>query len=122
MPFRESTIDDVLCGYSLRDAFSLVEAISEIHRVLKNDGRFVIVDIGKPDNMLLRSFVAFYLKYVLGIIAYSVSGKRGLKFKTLHGTFLRWPKNAKLNDLLLEKFSRVKFTKKMFGGAIIVVV
>jgi demethylmenaquinone methyltransferase/2-methoxy-6-polyprenyl-1,4-benzoquinol methylase len=44
-----------------------------------------------------------------------------LRFKTLHGTFLRWPKNAKLNDLLLEKFSRVKFTKKMFGGAIIVV-
>jgi len=121
MPFRESTIDDVLCGYSLRDAFSLVEAISEIHRVLKNEGRFIIVDIGKPDNMLLRSLVAFYLKYVLGIIAYSVSGKRGLKFKTLHGTFLRWPKNAKLNDLLLEKFSRVKFTKKMFGGAIIVV-
>ena len=121
MPFRESSVDVVLCGYSLRDAFSLIEAISEIHRVLKNDGRFIIVDIGKPYNMFLRIFVAFYLKYVLGIIAYSVSGKRGLKFKTLHGTFLRWPKNAKLNDLLLEKFSRVKFTKKMFGGAIIVV-
>jgi len=44
-----------------------------------------------------------------------------LKFKTLYGTFLRWPKNGKLNDLLLEKFSTVKFTKKMFGGAIIVV-
>jgi demethylmenaquinone methyltransferase/2-methoxy-6-polyprenyl-1,4-benzoquinol methylase len=71
--------------------------------------------------MFLRSFVAFYLKYVLGIIAYSVSGKKGLKFKTLYGTFLRWPKNGKLNDLLLEKFSTVKFTKKMFGGAIIVV-
>jgi demethylmenaquinone methyltransferase / 2-methoxy-6-polyprenyl-1,4-benzoquinol methylase len=121
LPFRDSTLDDVLCGYSLRDAFSLVDAISEIHRVLKNDGRLIIVDIGKPDNMFLRSFVAFYLKYVLGIIAYSVSGKKGLKFKTLYGTFLRWPKNRKLNDLLLEKFSTVKFTKKMFGGAIIVV-
>jgi demethylmenaquinone methyltransferase/2-methoxy-6-polyprenyl-1,4-benzoquinol methylase len=121
LPFRESTIDDVLCGYSLRDAFSLVKAISEIHRVLKNNGRFIIVDIGKPDNMFLRSSVAFYLKYVLGIIAYTVSGRKGLKFKTLYGTFLRWPKNGKLNDLLLEKFSTVKFTKKMFGGAIIVV-
>ena len=121
MPFKESSVDAVLCGYSLRDSFSLVEAISEVHRVLKNEGRFIIVDIGKPDNVLLRSFVTFYLKYILGIIAYSVSGKRGLRFKTLYGTFVRWPKNALLNDLLLNKFSKVKFTKKMFGGAIIVV-
>lgn len=121
MPFRESSVDAVLCGYSLRDSFSLVEAISEVHRVLKNGGRFIIVDIGKPDNVMLRSFVTFYLKYILGIVAYSVSGKRGLRFKTLYGTFVRWPKNALLNDLLLDKFSKVNFTKKMFGGAIIVV-
>ena len=121
MPFKESSVDAVLCGYSLRDSFSLVEAISEVHRVLKNEGRFIIVDLGKPDNVLLRSFVTFYLKYILGIIAYSVSGKRGLRFKTLYGTFVRWPKSDLLNDLLLNKFSKVKFTKKMFGGAIIVV-
>lgn len=121
MPFKESSVDAVLCGYSLRDSFSLVEAISEVHRVLKNEGRFIIVDIGKPDNVLLRSFVTFYLKYILKIIAYTVSGKRGLRFKTLYGTFIRWPKNATLNDLLLNKFSKVNFTKKMFGGAIIVV-
>ncbi|HJU79683.1 MAG TPA: class I SAM-dependent methyltransferase [Nitrososphaeraceae archaeon] len=121
MPFKESSIDAVLCGYSLRDSFSLVDAISEVHRVLKNEGRFIIVDIGKPDNIVFRTFVKFYLKYILGIIAYSVSGKSGLRFKTLYGTFLRWPKNSVLNELLIEKFSKVRFTKKMFGGAIIVV-
>jgi demethylmenaquinone methyltransferase / 2-methoxy-6-polyprenyl-1,4-benzoquinol methylase len=121
MPFRESSLDAVLCGYSLRDAISLIDAISEIHRVLKNDGRLIIVDIGKPDNAFFRSVVSFYLKYILGIIAYSVSGKRGLRFKTLYGTFIRWPKNGVLNDLLLKKFSKVKFTTKIFGGAIIVI-
>jgi demethylmenaquinone methyltransferase/2-methoxy-6-polyprenyl-1,4-benzoquinol methylase len=121
MPFRESSLDAVLCGYSLRDAISLIDAISEIHRVLKNDGRLIIVDIGKPDNAFFRSVVTFYLKYILGIIAYSVSGKRGLRFKTLYGTFIRWPKNGVLNDLLLKKFSKVKFTTKIFGGAIIVI-
>ncbi|TLX68931.1 MAG: methyltransferase domain-containing protein, partial [Thaumarchaeota archaeon] len=121
MPFRESSVDAVLCGYSLRDAFSLVEAISEIHRILKKDGRFIIVDLGKPDNLLFRGFVTFYLKYILGIIAYSVSGRRGLRFKTLYGTFLRWPRNSILYDALTKKFCRVDFTKKLFGGAIIVV-
>lgn len=121
MPLRESSVDAVLCGYSLRDAFSLVEAISEIHRILKKEGRFIIVDLGKPDNLLVRGFVTFYLKYILGIIAYSVSGRRGLRFKTLYGTFLRWPRNSILYDALMKKFCKVEFTKKLFGGAIIVV-
>ena len=50
IPFKEGEFDAVLCGYSLRDAINLRIAISEIHRVLKKDGRFVIVDLGKPDE------------------------------------------------------------------------
>ena len=44
VPFQDEKFDAVLCGYSLRDAINLRVAISEIHRVLKKDGRFVIVE------------------------------------------------------------------------------
>ena len=37
-------------------------AISEVHRVLKKDGRFVIVDLGKPDELFFRTGVSFYLR------------------------------------------------------------
>ena len=47
-------------------------------------------------------------------------GRLGLKFATLYGTYKRWPKNKKLEALLLEKFSRVEFEKDLMGGAIIV--
>ena len=50
IPFRNEEFDAVLCGYSLRDAINLRVAISEIHRVLKKEGRMVIVDLGKPDE------------------------------------------------------------------------
>ena len=46
----------------LRDAINLRIAISEIHRVLKKDGRFVIVDLGKPDSAFIRAGVSFYLR------------------------------------------------------------
>jgi len=120
IPFKEECFDAVLCGYSLRDAINLRIAISEIHRILKEGGRFVIVDLGKPDNPLIRAGVSFYLRAILPIIAFCVGGRLGLKFATLYGTYRRWPQNKKLESLLLEKFSRVEFEKDLMGGAIMV--
>jgi demethylmenaquinone methyltransferase/2-methoxy-6-polyprenyl-1,4-benzoquinol methylase len=120
MPFRDGTFDAVMCGYSLRDAIQLKQAISEMHRVLKAGGRLVIVDLGKPDNAIARSMVSLYLKYFLGIFAYMAAGKAGLPFRTLYGTYLRWPKNSELDAMLKEKFSKVEFDKGMMGGAVII--
>ena len=120
IPFRDEKFDAVLTGYSLRDAINLRIAISEIHRVLKKGGRFVIVDLGKPDNHIIRSGVSFYLRAILPILAVIGGGRLGLKFATLYGTYKLWPQNKKLESLLLEKFSRVEFEKGMLGGAIMV--
>ncbi len=120
IPFKDEEFDAVLCGYSLRDAINLRIAISEIHRVLKKEGRVVIVDLGKPDKTVIRLGVSFYLRAILPIIALIAGGRLGLKFATLYGTYQRWPQNKKLEALLLEKFSRVEFEKALMGGAIIV--
>jgi demethylmenaquinone methyltransferase/2-methoxy-6-polyprenyl-1,4-benzoquinol methylase len=120
MPFQNDEFDLALSGYSLRDAISLKTAISEMHRILKKDGRWVIVDLGKPDEPLIRFGVTFYLRVILPIIAFIAGGKLGLKFATLYGTYKLWPQNKKLESLLLEKFSRVEFEKDLMGGAIMV--
>jgi len=120
IPFQEEKFDAVICGYSLRDAISLKTAISEIHRVLKKGGRFVIVDLGKPDHPFIRMGVSFYLRTILPIIAFAAAGKLGLKFATLYGTYKLWPQNKKLEAMLLEKFSKVEFDTAMMGGAIMV--
>ena len=120
LPFRNDTFDAVLCGYSLRDAISLRVAISEVHRVLKSGGRFVIVDLGKPDNWIVRAGVSFYLRTVLPVIALVAGGRLGLKFSALYDTYKMWPQNKYLESMLLEKFARVEFDTGMMGGAVIV--
>ena len=119
-PFRNQQFDVVLSGYSLRDAISLKTAISEIHRVLKDDGKWIIVDLGKPDKAIVRFGVSFYLRLILPIVAYMAGGKLGLKFGTLYGTYKLWPQNKKLESMLLEKFTSVEFEKDMMGGAIMI--
>jgi demethylmenaquinone methyltransferase/2-methoxy-6-polyprenyl-1,4-benzoquinol methylase len=120
MPFRDGIFDAVMCGYSLRDSIQLRQAIAEMHRVLRGGGRLVIVDLGKPDGSVQRKMVSAYLKYFLGVFAYLVAGKAGLKFRTLYGTYLRWPKNSELDAMLKEKFSKVEFETGMMGGAVII--
>ena len=119
-PFHDEEFNMILSGYSLRDAISLKTAISEMHRVLKKNGKWVIVDLGKPDEALIRFGVTFYLRLILPIIAFIAGGRLGLKFATLYGTYKLWPQNKKLENLLLEKFSRVEFEKDLMGGAIMV--
>mgnify|MGYP002525191843 FL=1 len=120
VPFQDKEFDAVLSGYSLRDAISLKTAISEMHRVLKEDGKWVIVDLGKPDESFFRFGVTFYLRMILPVIALIAGGRLGLKFGTLYGTYKLWPQNKKLESMLLEKFSRVEFEKDLMGGAIMV--
>lgn len=120
IPFQSDIFDVVICGYSLRDAIQLGPAIAEIHRVLKKEGRLIIVDIGKSNDPVIKAFSAFYLKYILSIIAFIIAGKEGFKFKKIHGTFLKWPSNEALYKMLADKFRRVEFKERMMGAAIIV--
>ena len=120
IPFKDEQFDAVLSGYSLRDAISLKIAISEIHRILKKDGKWVIVDLGKPDNPIIRFGVSLYLKTVLPIIAYAVGGRLGLKLAALYETYRLWPQNRKLESLLNEKFSKIEFEKDLMGGAVMI--
>jgi demethylmenaquinone methyltransferase/2-methoxy-6-polyprenyl-1,4-benzoquinol methylase len=64
--------------------------------------------------------ISLYLKYFLGIFAYLAAGRVGLKFKTLYGTYIRWPKNSDLESMLKLKFSHVHFETRMMGGAVII--
>ena len=121
IPFCNETFDAVMCGYSLRDAINLRVAIGELHRVTKKGGKLIVVDLGKPDNAMIRAGASFYLRMVLPVLALAAGGRLGLKFAALYDTYKRWPTNNSLRRLLLEKYDTVDFQTVMMGGAIMVV-
>lgn len=120
IPFQSDTFDAVLCGYSLRDAINLRPAIAELCRVTKKGGRLVIVDLGKPDNRVVRAGVSFYLRCVVPLLAFAAGGRLGLKFAALYDTYKRWPTVSRLEEILLDKYERVEIQRGMMGGAIMI--
>ncbi len=121
LPFNDQTFNGIMCGYSFRDAISYTRAIDEFARVLKDDGRLVIVDLGKPDNQFYRSGVSFYLRFTMPIIAFIVAGRLGLKFKEIYGTWQRLPTNNNMIKLLKARFKNVEIYEMLFGGAVVFV-
>ena len=80
-----------------------------------------MVDLGKPDNIIIRAGVSFYLRMILPVLALMAGGRLGLKFAALYDTYKKWPTNNSLKEILLEKYESVQIQKGMMGGAVMVV-
>ncbi|MFC1753279.1 class I SAM-dependent methyltransferase [Thermoproteota archaeon] len=120
LPFRDKSFDVVMTGFAIRDARNLSSAVKEINRVLKDEGRLLIVDLGKPNNQLLRWIIGLHWRYIVGLIGFFAVGKRGLLFTTLYTTYQKLLTNKEQKSLLEEYFSDVSFQTRMLGGLIIV--
>jgi demethylmenaquinone methyltransferase/2-methoxy-6-polyprenyl-1,4-benzoquinol methylase len=80
MPFSDNYFDSVGISFGFRNlTFENPDAqlhISEVLRVLKPGGRFVIVETSQPENKLIRGGYHFYQKYITAPIGGILSGNR----------------------------------------------
>lgn len=121
LPFRNQSFDAVMSGFAIRDARRLSLALQEISRVLKNGGgRFLMVDLGKPDNPISRWAIGIYWRYIVGLMAFLIAGRKGLLFSALFTTYKKLPPNKQLRELLSQTFPKVNFIAKMGGGVVII--
>lgn len=72
LPFVEGAFDRVMSGFSFKNFIDKGSALKEIRRVLEEEGWVVIIDIAEPDTGLRRSFMRFYMKHILGRLAFLV--------------------------------------------------
>ncbi len=122
LPFRNEIFDVVMCGFSLRDAQNYRAAVEEIGRVLKRDGgRLLIVDLGKPDNRLLRWLIGLYFRFIAGFLAFLFLGRKGLLFSRIYPTYRKYPRVSQIHEILQERFTDVAIDTKMLGGAMIAI-
>jgi demethylmenaquinone methyltransferase/2-methoxy-6-polyprenyl-1,4-benzoquinol methylase len=119
MPFRSGTFDLVLTGFSIRDAIDFRAALSEIWRVIRQGGRYVVCDIAKPDRPPFRFVVSAYWFLIAPIFGFLAAGRRGLRVWDIYRTYRKWPVKRKLIGTLIEFFAVERSEVAMLGGALI---
>lgn len=65
LPFEESLFDCATLSFGIRNVQDTLKALKEIHRVLKPQGRALILEFSLPKNTLLKKAHLFYLRSIL---------------------------------------------------------
>jgi len=116
LPFREKSFDTVVVSLGLRHFPDIDRALEEIRRVLKEGGEVHILEVGIPENKLLRKlFLLFLQKVVLPL------GKLRAKeevYDHLFGSIVKFPHGRELlRKLEGLGFQNLTYERIMFGIA-----
>ena len=71
LPFNENSFDNVLCCFVWRNISETDKAMNEVFRVLKTGGKFILLDMTRPKNSVLKilhKFGTYILLHLIGLI------------------------------------------------------
>ena len=71
LPFNENSFDNVLCCFVWRNVSDTEKALSEVYRVLKPGGKFILLDMTRPKNSFLKiihKIGTYILLHFVGLI------------------------------------------------------
>ncbi len=98
LPFPESSVDAVICGFALRNLVDLSTFFVEIARVLKPGGRVVLLDVGIPHNPIIRFGNNIYFGTIVPKIGALLSDKDAYRYLPRSVAYL--PPRAELTAML----------------------
>ncbi len=119
MPFEDNSFDAITVAFGIRNFENLDKGLSEILRVLKPNGVFVILETSNPTQTPYKQGYILYTKYLLPII-----GKLFSKDKVAYGYLSEsasvFPFGEALNNILKKNgFIEVLAKPQTFGVATI---
>lgn len=117
--YPEGYFDAITVSFGIRNFEDLEKGLSEILRVLKPGGIFVILETSNPEKTPFRQGYALYTKYILPLIG-KLFSKDNVAYGYLSESASIFPYGERLNNILKKVgFIEVKAMPRTFGVATI---
>jgi demethylmenaquinone methyltransferase/2-methoxy-6-polyprenyl-1,4-benzoquinol methylase len=123
MPLGDASLDCVGISFAFRNLTynnPLAGAhLAEVRRILRQGGRYVIVESSQPQNAIIRWFFRLYLRSVVFWLGWLISGNRGA-YRYLSRSAAEYYDAREVRQMLLQAgFSDVNSCPLFFGAACI---
>ena len=119
IPFEDNTFDAITVAFGVRNFETLEKGLSEILRVLKPNGIFVILETSVPIKTPYKQGYKLYTKYILPVIG-KIFSKDQNAYGYLSESASAFPYGEALNNILRKiGFINVKDFPQTFGVATI---
>jgi demethylmenaquinone methyltransferase/2-methoxy-6-polyprenyl-1,4-benzoquinol methylase len=121
LPIRKKSINFVTAAFAIRDSLNKPLAIKEASEIIISGGKFLLIDIGKPDNQIFKSFMSIFMKYVVPIMG-GITAGYGYRnpWSTLFKTFETLPPNSVLISIIESNLDIQKREEQILGALLII--
>ena len=120
--FEDNHFDIVSIGYGVRNFSNLEKGLSESYRVLKKDGKLIILETSIPENLIIKFMYTIITSIYIPLIAFIFSGKTKAYLYLLDSTKKFPPKNKFIEMLYRIGFEKVETRKKLYGASTIYII
>ena len=115
LTYADNSFDRISVGFGVRNFEHLELGLREMYRVLKKEGKLVILELSIPSNSFIRWCYKLYFLKILPAIGGWVSGNRGA-YNYLPASVLHFPAPDKFQAMMREAgFSTVEHKAFTFG-------
>ena len=112
-------IRDRSIGYGVRNFTNLTKGLSESYRVLKNNGKLIILETSIPENPIIKLLYKLITTIYIPLIAFIFSRKTKAYLYLLNSTKNFPPRKKFLEILKKIGFKKVETRKKLYGASTI---
>lgn len=117
LPLRDNTFDAATIGFALRNVSDVERTLAEMTRVVKPEGRVVVLELARPLNPFFRRFYEFVSSRILPLLGRAFNGN-GEPYEYLPASVLRFCSR----DELCSTMERVGLTdirvRNLTGGIV----
>lgn len=117
IPASSGSFDVVSIAFGIRNVIDVPKGLKEIHRVLNDRGRLLVLEFSLPANRVIRQLYLFYFRHILPYLGGIISGDR-YAYRYLNTTVETFPYGEKFCQMLREAgFKSANFVPLTFGIA-----
>ena len=113
LQFEDNTFDAVTVGFGVRNFEDLQKGLLEIKRVLKKDGKLIILEFSYPTNFIIKQLYLLYFNVMVPVVG-RLFTKNKVAYRYLPGSVYNFPYGKSfikiLDDLGLKNSSSKKLS------------
>jgi demethylmenaquinone methyltransferase/2-methoxy-6-polyprenyl-1,4-benzoquinol methylase len=115
LPFETGEFDALTVGFGVRNFEDLEKGLSEMLRVVRADGKLVILEFSKPKKFPVKQSFSFYSKYIIPVLGKKIS-KDESAYAYLPESVAAFPEGEKFEAVMKKVGYRNVQSKLVSGG------
>jgi demethylmenaquinone methyltransferase/2-methoxy-6-polyprenyl-1,4-benzoquinol methylase len=115
IPFKNNSFDIAMVAFGVRNFSDLPKGLGEMHRVLREGGRIMILEFSKPAGFPFRQAYDFYFRNILPVLGRIFSGNRKA-YRYLPESVMKFHDNEEFADIMqLAGFNGIRMVRLTYG-------